>query len=132
MTIYATRNVSDLSNQDGLLCQTAYNKTGDPIAAGNTRKDWNQVQAKRRFSLYKSKSLYFKLNQLSHLSQNQGVGTGYGVVKPRWVSCQETDVDHYGINLRFDSVSGKDLVTPGAFPKIRIIYKYYLQCRGVK
>lgn len=132
MTIYCSRNTADVRTHDGLLAQSAYNKTGDAISVGNTRQDWNQVQSKRRFTLYNKKVLYFKLNQLSHISQNFSTGTGYAVARPKWISVDETDIDHYGLNLRFDSVDGRPLVTADAFPKIRIIYKYYLQCRGVK
>lgn len=132
MTIYCCRNTVDIRSSDGLLCQTAYNRTGDALAAGNTREDWNQVQHKRRFTLFKHKTLFFKLNQLSMVSQNLSTGTGYGVCKPKWVSVAENDVDHYGINLRLDSVDGRTLATPDNFPVFRIVYKYYLQCRGVK
>ena len=132
MTIYCSANMSDLRNQTGILCQTAYNRDGAAIGVGNTREDWNQVQSKRRFTLYKYKQLYFKCNQLAHISQNLSTVTGYGLIKPKWVSVDEPDIDHYGINLRFDSITGADLTATDAFPKLRIIYKYYLQCRGVK
>ncbi len=132
MTIFSSRNTSDLRTQDGMLCQTCYNRTGQAMGSGDTREDWNQIQHKRRFTLYKRKQLYFKLNQLGYVSQNLSTGTGYGVTKPKWVSTDEVDIDHFGINLRLDSIDGEALSVTDAFPKMRIIYKYYLQCRGVK
>lgn len=140
MTIYTSANalntdgVGGTPTQQGraILGQVTYNKTGVAMGSGNTKLDWNQVQAKKRFQLYTKKSFYFKLNQLAYTAERGGTLTGYGVTKPKWHDVDEPGVDHYGINLRFDAVSGVPLSTIGAFPACKIVFKYYFQMKGVK
>jgi hypothetical protein len=115
-----------------LLGQTMYNRTGSAMGSGNTIADWNQVQAKKRFTLYKKKDFYFKLNQLNYTQERGGTLTGYGVQRPQWHDVTETAIDHFGINLRFDAVSGQSLASSQVFPVCKIIFTYYLQLRGVK
>jgi len=142
MTIFTSANASQSgegaaplgspSLNVALLGQVMYNKTGIAMGSGNTLQDWNQVQAKKRFSMYKKKSFYFKLNQLNYTQERGGTLTGYGVQKPQWHDCTETAIDHFGINLRFDAVSGQSLASSQVFPHCKIIFKYYFQLKGVK
>lgn len=115
-----------------LMGQVMPNRTGIAMGSGNTLQDWNQVQAKKRFTMYKKKDFYFKLNQLSYTQERGGTLTGYAVQRPQWHDCTETAIDHFGINLRFDSVSGQSLGSSQVFPVIKVIFKYYLQLKGVK
>lgn len=112
--------------------QMTYNKTGVAMGSGNTKLDWNQVQSKQRFNLYKKKSFYFKLNQLAYTAERGGTLTGYGVTRPKWHDVAETAIDHFGINLRFDAISGQPLSSAGVFPACKVIFKYYFQMKGVK
>ena len=142
MTIYTSSNVSQSGapntamipnpNDTAIIGQVTYNKTGVSMSSGNTKLDWNQVQAKKRFQLYKKKSFYFKLNQLAYTQERGGTLTGYGVTRPKWHDVAETAIDHFGINLRFDAVSGVPLSSDQIFPKCKIIFKYYFQLKGVK
>lgn len=142
MTIYTSSNVAQtgqgatpaggIALNTAILGQVMYNKTGIAMGSGNLKEDWNQVQAKKRFSLYKHKSFYFKLNQLNYTQERGGTLTGYGVQRPQWHDVTETAIDHFGINLRFDATSGQSLASSQVFPVCKIIFKYYIQMKGVK
>lgn len=142
MTIYTSSNVAQtgqgatpaggIALNTAILGQVQYNKTGIAMGAGNLKEDWNQVQAKKRFTLYNKKSFYFKLNQLNYTQERGGTLTGYGVQRPQWHDVTETAIDHFGISLRFDATSGQSLASAQVFPVCKIIFKYYFQMKGVK
>lgn len=139
MTIYTSANAiptvlpGNTGGQGvGIMGQVTYNKTGVAMSTGNTKLDWNQVQSKKRFVLYNKKSFYFKLNQLAYTQERGGTLTGYGVTRPKWHDVSETAIDHFGINLRFDSIADLPLSSVGAFPACKIVFRYYFQMKGVK
>lgn len=78
----------------------------------------------------KPHNIYMKLNQLSMVyASPHGVPpsqTNYGVVRPRWISTEEPNCEHYGLWVFIRSVNSS------AFDNIqlRIEPTIYLQCKG--
>ena len=56
----------------------------------------------------------------------------YASVKPRWISTQEEDTPHYGLNICFQRAD-QSLFAGDAtnYQSCRIEYTYYIACKGV-
>lgn len=73
--------------------------------------------------------IYMPLTQLMQV-YGTAVTTDYATIKPRWISTQEKDTLHYGLDMIFQTVSGANIVTMPM--KIKIIQTLYFSCKGVK
>ncbi|AXH75869.1 MAG: hypothetical protein [Cressdnaviricota sp.] len=130
----ATRDDEGNYSNNQILIRTMLNRTGIAIGAGNTISEWSQVQAKKQWVLARDKptTITCKLNQLVPCGNAEAADLVPTVVKPRYVSTNNTDVNHYGLNLRFDSLDGTALAqTDKIWPQFRIICKCYFTCKGV-
>ena len=119
-----------------VLIRTMLNRTGIAIGAGNTISEWSQVMAKKQWMLATDKptTITCRLSQLAPTRAGGGSQSEeeYSVVKPRYVSTNHPDVDHLGLNVRFDSLNGNSLQqTDPVWPQFRIVAKVYMTCKGV-
>ncbi len=113
-----------------------------PWSAGESRDpDANYMKdtqsSKRRLGLNGGKpiSLYTKCRQLS-VRYRSGIAPAatfdYASVKPSWISTQEVDTPHYGLNICFQRAD-RTLFAADAinYQQCRIEYTYYIACKGV-
>lgn len=78
--------------------------------------------------------LYTKLRQLSQVYANEpsSVYTDYAKIKPKFISTQEANTEHYGLDVRLQRVDGSVFSDAGSiYPDCKIVTKVYLQCRQV-
>lgn len=126
-------------NNNALIFRTRPNRTGTLLTAADRVTDWNQNMAVKRFVIpfEKTTSIYMKMNQLSFTYRGNPLlppgNFSYAVRKPAWVETTDLGLDHYGLDLRIDTVSGENIsdIYPN-IPAFTILTKYYFQCKGVK
>ena len=111
------------------------------MSGASTDPDANYMKdtqaSKRRLGLNGGKpiSLYTKCKQLSVLYR-AGLAPAatfdYGSTKPKWISTQEQDTPHYGLNICFQRAD-RDLFANDStnYQKCRIEHTYYVACKGV-
>lgn len=76
--------------------------------------------------------IYQPLKQLSELYAST-TNTDYALVNPRFVSTAEPNTPHYGMYMRLQRIDGEAFSTSTTtYPALKIVYTYYLQCRGVQ
>lgn len=117
-----------------ILIRTKLNRTGIAIGAGNTIAEWSQVQAKKQWVLARDKPTVITcaLSQLAPTGNTIDSIERPGVIKPRYISTNNADAYHYGLDIRFDSLNGNPLSqTDQVWPQFRIVAKAYLTCKGV-
>lgn len=132
----ATRDEGGNYSNNQVLIRTMLNRTGIAIGAGNTISEWSQVQAKKQWMLATDKptTITCRLSQLTPVAANDQnpVNEEYSVKKPTYVSTNNADVLHYGLNVRFDSLNGIPISqTDVIWPSFRIVAKVYLTAKGV-
>lgn len=88
-----------------LICTIFSNTEGIPLINTFLKSDLNQVQRKRQFLVPSNKPFYIrmKLKQLSELYRTP-LSTAFGVVNPRFLSTNDSQVPHYSSNLHFSKV----------------------------
>lgn len=121
-------------SNNNILIRTKLNRTGIAIGAGNTISEWSQVQAKKQWMLAQDKptTIMCKLNQLAAADHGNGDNYVDAITAPRYISTNNADVNHYGLDVRFDSCNGNALDQEDAiWPQFRIVCKVYLTCKGV-
>lgn len=126
-------------NNNALMIRTKPNRTGTMLTAADRVTDWNQNMAVKRFVIPfdKQSSIYMKVNQLSFTYRGNPIvppgNYSYAVRKPAWVETTDLGLDHYGLDMRIDTVSGENIsdIYPN-IPAFTILTKYYFQCKGVK
>jgi hypothetical protein len=75
--------------------------------------------------------IYQPVKQLSNLYAST-TNTDYALSTPRFISTAEANTPHYGMYMRLQRVSGDEFSTSTTtYPSLKIIYTYYIQCRGV-
>lgn len=141
-SMYTTSSTSSAVNRDGeqILVKYKYNRTGKPLGAGDTLVDWLDCQAFKERPLVTSSGrplkVYNKLMIRSMLTDNTApLADDYALIYPKWINVNSDDVPHYGMDVRFDSVSGNALhstvVVPETIPKLLIRTTLYFQCKQV-
>ncbi len=134
-TTLATSTTGDLARNTALLIRIKKNQDGLLLDANNRVEMWNQNQAVKRIVLPFNKkfSIYMKVNQLSYKYRGPPPALpGYGITKPTWVTTDDREVDHYGMDVRIDTVNGDAIDTVfTTAPDYTIFTKYYFQCKGV-
>lgn len=74
---------------------------------------------------------YTKLAQLSSMFAS-GINTDYAKVEPRFISTQESNTPHYGLDIRIERVDGKEFSNGSAtYPYVKIIHTVYFETRQV-
>ena len=115
-----------------MLAYAAPNRTGQ-IAHGNDEVHFLECQASTRRCCYvgsaKPLKYYMKVNQLSE-RYNSAVNTDYAVVKPRYVSTNEPDSAHYGLDCHIRLVNGTAMGSN--VTQLKTLLTYYIACRGVQ
>lgn len=117
-----------------VLIRTCLNRTGEVPNNLDEIENWSQIQAKKQWVLVQDRptTITCKLNQLKVVQRGDGLNQ-VAVCKPQYISTNNTDINHYGINLRFDSLDGTpiDEDEGDIWPKFRLITKVYFTCKGV-
>lgn len=117
-----------------VLIRTCLNRTGEVPDATDTIDNWSQIQAKKQWVLARDKptTITCKLNQLKIVERGAGLNST-STAKPTYISTDLADVNHYGLNLRFDSLDGTAINAANGdiWPKFRVISKVYFTCKGV-
>ena len=106
-----TRDEGGNYSNNQILIRTMFNRTGIAIGAGNTISEWSQVQAKKQWVLARDKPTVItcKLSQLSNTVDATTSTEVSSIVRPRYISTNNTGAKHYGLNIRFDSLNGNPL-----------------------
>lgn len=73
--------------------------------------------------------IYMPLIQLNQI-YGTAATTDYVPIKPKWVSTQEVNTLHYGLDMIFQTVSSDAITTMPM--TIKIIQTLYFSCKGVK
>lgn len=119
-----------------VLIRVCLNRTDEVPDASDEIANWSQLQAKKQWVLVQDRptTITCKLSQLK-LVQRADSSTTYTIQKPQYISTDNTDVNHYGLTLRFDSLDGTPINdeedSGDLWPKFRIISKVYFTCKGV-
>ena len=125
--------VQTLGNKN-VLIRTCLNRTGDVPDTNNDIPMWNQLQAKKQWVLAQDKptTITCKLNQLKVVERGTGLNST-ALSKPTYLSTNNVDINHYGLDVRFDSIDGTAINSANGdiWPKFRVISKVYFTCRGV-
>jgi len=126
-------------NDTAIMVRCKPNRTGTLLTAADRVTDWNQTQAVKRYVLPmdRESSIYMKLNQLTYTYRGNPLippgNFSYGVCRPKWLETSDLGCDHYGLDMRFDTVAGQDISDIYAnVTGMTILTKYYFQCKGVK
>jgi hypothetical protein len=145
LTFYPAGNVAGtrVDERDGasvgnknILIRTCLNRTNEVPDNTNSVNDWSQLQAKKQWLLVQNRptTITMKLNQLTTIQSGDAAAYSKHVItKPKYISTNATDINHYGITLRFDSLDGTaiDAASGDIWPKFRVISKLYFTCKGV-
>lgn len=129
----ATRDEGGTYSNNQILVRTKLNRTGIAIGAGNTIAEWSQIQAKKQWMLATDKPTVItcRLNTHELVKTASGASTpaiGY----PKYITTNETGVEHFGLDIRFDSLNGTPIDQEDQiWPQFRIISKLYFTCKGV-
>ena len=94
----------------------------------------NTQASKKRLALNGGKPLkyYMKLNQLGEI-YNTTVNTDYVVSRARYVSTEEVNTKHYGMEMYLNRVDGTTLSSSIANEQVmRETITYYIACKGVE
>lgn len=125
----------------GLLLRARPNRTGTILTNADKVEDWNQNQAVKKWIIpqNKTKILYMKLNHLDYTYRGNPLNPpgnfSYSVKPATWVETRDLGCEHYGLDLRIDSIAGDTIANyydGTENPMFTILYKYYFQCKGVK
>ncbi len=75
---------------------------------------------------------YTDLSQLSS-TYASGVNTDYAKTTPKFISTQENNTPHYGLDIRIQRVDGMPFSagTASAYPFVKILHTVYFECRQV-
>ena len=121
-------------NHEGIMLRTCLNRSFTDIGAGNTVGDWSQIQAKSSRALPAHRDFKIKCtaNQLAFVSEQGSLYTGYATARPRYCALTEPQIDHYGLNVRFDAIDGTTLSASETAPSYRVVCRYYMTFRGLK
>lgn len=105
------------------------NQTAIAIGAGNTISEWSQLQAKKQWLLSQTKptSISCKLSLREAVEPaNESIGPS------RYISTNDADCPHQGINIRFDSMDGRPIDQDlDVWPSFRVVSKLYFTCKRV-
>lgn len=134
-------SAAPLGNKN-VLIRTCLNRTNEVPDASDTIENWSQIQAKRQWVLVQDRptTITCKLNQLSQVQKGSTATNSFHTVqKPKYISSNIADVNHYGLTIRMDSLDGTPIVAGPTdapevgdiWPKFRVISKVYFTCRGV-
>lgn len=130
-----TRDAAGPNSNNGVLIRVMKNYTGIAMAAGNTISEWSQIQAKKQWILSQTHptSIYCPLRQMTDVRSGNDMSSNEQVVsRPKWISTNDPNVIHQGLNIRFDSLNGEPLEDEARiWPEFRIVAKYYFMCKGV-
>lgn len=89
-------------------------------------------QAKKKFIAFRDGrpiDVFMKLNQLNE-TYGTTVTTDYTIQRPKWISTQEINTQHYGYDIVLQTVSGRAFTDMEM--SVKIFTTVYFQCRGVK
>lgn len=132
-------NTSGYNNTGGkqILMYINPNAIGSANASSLTEDFFMQSQcAKKRLCLRASGrpvKIYTKLKQLSQIYSNEVLNTDYVKIRPKFISTNEVNAEHYGLDMRLERVDGNEFSHGGdEYPHVKIITKLYLQCRQVQ
>lgn len=130
-------NTQSITENQNVMMTYSNNWTGQPTAL--TSNYFNQRQAVKRKLLLNTRGgtsidIYMPMRQLSNVWSGSALSNDYGTMKPKWIATAEPTTPHFGINMRLERVDGQTFgsgAIVSTFPTLRIIYTYYLECRGV-
>lgn len=95
---------------------------------------WTSVQAKKyKLGLNGGKPLdiYMPLKQRNEVASSTGTTTT--MISPKFISTDNTNVIHYGLNLSFERADGQDFTSGfNNNQRVKLITTLYFQCMGVE
>lgn len=112
----------------------AYNNSGDPGSEPLTEDvclDTQSVKKKLALNGGRPLDIYMSLRQQNVLF-NKTDSTAYSTVAPKWLRSDQTEVNHYGLNMRIQRVDDQPLTTGGGIQFCKIIGTLYFQCKQVQ
>lgn len=136
----ASVNVGPPANNPGnkqIMMYTSPNSVGAANASTLTEGYFMQSQCvKKRLCLNamaRPIKVYTRLKQLSAVYSGELGNTDYAKRHPGFISTNETQTLHYGLDMRLQRVDGENFSTGGSiYPTVKIVTKVYLQTRQVK
>lgn len=124
-----TRDEGGPRGNNNVLIRVMRNQTAIAIGTGNTISEWSQLQAKKQWLLAQDKPTSFGCK----LSLRTAVEPADVAVGPsKYITTNDADVPHQGVNIRFDSLDGRPInQTDNIWPAFRVVSKLYFTCKGV-
>lgn len=125
------------SGNKQIMMYTCPNAVGASNAALLTEGYFMQSQCVKKRLCLNAKAapvkVYTRLKQLSAIFSAELGNTDYAKRHPGFLSTNEKQAEHYGIDMRLQRVDGKDFSFGGSnYPTVKIVTKVYLQTRQVK
>lgn len=128
-------SVTHYPGASNFLMRTKFDRAGRALTAASTEESWLEMQATKTSTLPSSShrplKRYMRLNQLAQLYSG-GITDDYSVTYPRFVSVDEPDTPHYGLQFRFDTCGGTIASQPINSGKFKMEICVYLTCKAVK
>ena len=123
VTAYRAADVSQI------IMYTSKSKYG--YAASSTEELLSRQAIKKKvvFKGGRPVDVYMPLTQLTQIYGN-AVSTDYIPSRPKWISTNEVNTQHYGIDMAFQTVSGQNILEMPM--SLKIMTTLYFQCKGVK
>ena len=128
---------AEQSGNKQIMMYTIPNSVGQDNAAALNENYFMQSQCtKKRLCLNAGArpiKIYTKLKQLTRIYSSEVGNQDFSKQRPRFVSTNEPNAQHYGIDMRLQRVDGQPFSFGGTnYPTVKIVTKVYLQCRQVK
>lgn len=119
-----------------IMIRTCLNRSNEVPTVADSVNDWSQLQAKKQWMLVQNRptTITCKLNQLTTIQSGDAAGYSKHVItKPKYISTNNTDINHYGLTVRFDSLDGTAITAANGdiWPRFRLVSKLYFTCKGV-
>lgn len=129
-TVSGTEDSSSHANSQ-ILVRMAPNQRGTADLLGNSY--WQQIQAKKyRTAINGGRPLdiYMPLKQPVEVTTSSG--TGNALKYPGWITTQQGNVVHYGLNMAIERVDGQGFTNGFQNTQYcKVITTLYFECRGV-
>lgn len=134
---YYSFNVAAPNNQSQVMLYYCRDHLGQTSAA-QLSEDWFNERPRSRKRLLVNASgkpsfdIYMPLTQLANTYQSV-TNNDYTMKRPRFISTNEVNTPHYGLNLRLSRIDGLPWTANSSnqYPTLKLFSTIYFECRGI-
>lgn len=134
---YYSFNVTTPGSQAQAMLYYCRDHMGQSVAA-QLSEDWFLERPRSRKRLLVNSTgrpsfdIYMPLTQLANTYQSV-TNNDYTMKRPRFISTNEVNTPHYGLNLRIQRIDGNTFTanTSNQYPTLKLFTTVYWECRGI-